>query len=261
MDILELRNVTKDFGGLRAINDVSFGAREGQIKAIIGPNGSGKTTLINLITGVFRQTSGLIYFRKKLIGGLKPHRISSLGIARTWQDLKIFGDMTAVENVMVGRHLKSRAGFLSCGINLPSVSKMEKEDFEKSMMVLEFLGLERFAAQKAKNLSYGNQKILEIGRALGTEPSLLLLDEPAAGLNPSESRNLSKTIEKMREGNLTIVLVEHVMELVMRVSDEVVVMNNGEKLVESLYSEIKNNPAVIKAYLGEEIDYARRKKH
>lgn len=250
--ILKVQNLQKYFGGLRAIDQLDFAVIQGKIKSIIGPNGAGKTTLFNLLTGIFPPTAGTLQFGGQILNGLKPHVIARLGIGRTFQNLELFGNMTVLENVMVGRHLRTNAGIFSAALRLPQMRQEEKEAKRQALAELEFMGLAEKAGFLATALPLGEQRLLEIARALATEPRLLLLDEPAAGLNMRETANLAETIYRIRERGITVLLVEHDMSLVMEVSDEVLVLNYGRKVAEGPPREIQRHPEVIAAYLGEE---------
>jgi len=254
--MLELQTVHKYFGGLHAVNDVSFRVAPGSIKAVIGPNGAGKTTLFNLIAGVLAPTSGSIRFRDREISGARPHRIAELGISRTFQNIKLFHGMSALENVMLGRHSRSRSGFLAGMFNLPHTWKEEKTIRDKSMALLEFLEIEGYADVDANSLAFGQQRAVEMARALATEPDLLLLDEPAAGLNIYETAEVARLIGRIRDMGITVLLVEHDMSLVMDISDEIVVLSFGEKVAEDQPEAIQSNPEVIKIYLGGDEDEA-----
>lgn len=250
--MLELQSVSKRFGGLRAVDDVSFQVREGIIKAVIGPNGAGKTTLFNLIAGNLTPTSGRILFQGREIQGLKPHRIAALGMSRTFQNINLFHGMTALESVMVGRHVRSRAGFFAGMFHLPSTWREEREIREKSMELLELLDIAEYADMEATSLAFGQQRAVEMARALATEPNLLLLDEPAAGLNIYETAEVARLITRIRDMGITVLLVEHDMSLVMDISDEIVVLSFGQKIAEDVPSAIQQNSEVIKIYLGED---------
>jgi len=254
--MLETINLVKSFGGLVALNHLNFGIRHGQIKSIIGPNGAGKTTLFNLICGIQPPSEGKIILGVESLNGLRPHNIARKGISRTFQNLRLFGDMSVLENIMVGCQCGAKHKFLSSAFKLPSSTKREKLMEKDSMEILSFLGIEPFAKDQASNLPFGYQKMIEIARALATKPKLLLLDEPASGLNDHERNQLSLLISKIRESGLTILLVEHNMDLVMKVSDEILVLNYGSKIAEGTPSEIQNNQDVIDAYLGEDFKYA-----
>lgn len=252
MKILEINNLTKSFGGVHAIDDVSFSVNKGEILALIGPNGAGKTTLFNLITGIYSPSCGTINFCDKEIDGLTSYQIAGMGIARTFQNLQIFNNMTVLENVMVGRHTKSKTGFLGAIFPIGHVQREEREIIDKSLDRLALVGLADKALEDASSLPYGQQKLLEIARAAALEPTLLLLDEPAAGLNSTETRELVDIIYQLRDRGVTILLVEHDMETVMEITDRLVVLNFGNKLAEGTPYEIQNNQEVITAYLGEE---------
>ncbi len=256
-EILRVENLQKSFGGIRAIDSLNFGISQGQVKSVIGPNGAGKTTLFNLITGIYLPSEGVLRFNGQVLNGLKPYRIARLGISRTFQNLQLFGNMTVLENVMVGRHSLTSAGLLSTGLRLSRMRREEKNIQEKALEELSFMGLETKAELEAVSLPLGEQKLLETARALATSPRLLLLDEPAAGLNIRETEKLSQTILKIRDRGITIILVEHDMSLVMEISDEILVLNYGSKIAEGPPREIQRNREVIAAYLGEEAGHAQ----
>jgi len=251
-EILAVAGLEKSFGGLRAIADLDLSVFPGRIQAVIGPNGAGKTTLFNLIAGVFPPTRGEFHFGGKKMNGLKPHEIARMGISRTFQNVELFAHMSVLENVMVGGHNRLRAGVFQAGFRLAGMRREERECRERALDELRFMGLEQKASLDALSLPLGEQKLLEIARALATEPKLLLLDEPAAGLNPRDTGRLSETVLRIRERGITILLVEHDMNLVMEISDVVSVLNYGRKIAEGKPREIQRNPEVIAAYLGEE---------
>jgi len=248
--LLELRDVTLKFGGLTALDTVSFGIRRGEILGLIGPNGAGKTTCFNAMTGVYRPTSGQVLLEDKPLGKASRHRITQRGIARTFQNIRLFGEMTALENVVVGADARHKTSVLGALLRLPRHHAEERQAVERAMALLEFVGIADRAADKAKNLPYGYQRRLEIARALATEPKLLCLDEPAAGFNPAEKEQLMGLIRKIRSDGYTVLLIEHDMRLVMGVTDRIVVLEFGKKIAEGLPSAIRENPAVIAAYLG-----------
>jgi branched-chain amino acid transport system ATP-binding protein len=250
--LLEVFDLEKRFGGLTAVNRVGFKLDPGRIKAIIGPNGAGKTTLYNVITGIFPPDGGKVRFRNREITGWKPHLIAALGIARTFQIIKIFGAMTVLENVMVGCHLKSKTKILGAAFRLAPVWREEKRVREKASHFLNEVGLSGRAPDLARNLPLGQQRLLEIGRALASEPRLILLDEPASGLSGTEIRKLARLIYQIRDSGITVLLVEHDMSLVMDISDEVLVLDYGRKIAEGPPRAVQNDERVIAAYLGEE---------
>ncbi|MCW2722909.1 ABC transporter ATP-binding protein [Pseudonocardia sp.] len=248
--LLSLQDVTMRFGGLVALDSVSFDIRRGEILGLIGPNGAGKTTCFNAMTGVYRPTSGSVRLEGKPLGRQQRYQITRLGIARTFQNIRLFGEMTALENVVVGADARHRTSVVGALLRLPRHHREEREAVERAMALLEFVGIADRAADKARNLPYGYQRRLEIARALATEPKLLCLDEPAAGFNPAEKDNLMGLIRKIRDDGYTVLLIEHDMRLVMGVTDRIVVLEFGKKIAEGLPMEIRDNPAVVAAYLG-----------
>ncbi len=255
MGFLDIQYLCRSFGGLKAVNDVSFSLKPGQIKAVIGPNGAGKTTLFNLVSGSLKPDSGEVFFGDKPIHGMEPHQIASLGIARTFQNIKLFPQMTVLENVMVGRHIRSRSGFLSAMFRMPWTVREERSLCEHAMEFLEFFGLQDMAGIEAGSIAFGKQRTVEFARALAMDPTLLLLDEPAAGLNIHETTELAAQIASIRDRGITVLLIEHDMSLVMDISDEITVLSSGKKIAEGIPADIQKNTEVIKVYLGE--DYAQ----
>ncbi|UCD47888.1 MAG: ABC transporter ATP-binding protein [Deltaproteobacteria bacterium] len=251
MTLLSIRDVSRRFGGIQAVDNVSFDVPHGAITAVIGPNGAGKTTLFHLISGFLRPDRGSVVFGGAEILGLMPHQIAAKGMARTFQQTRLFPKMTVLENILVGRHLHSRGGFVACMLHLPFTRREERAVREAGREILEFLGLSGQADAEAVRLSYGQQRMVELGRALACEPRVLLLDEPAAGLNMRETAEMGRLISRIRERNVTILLVEHDMSLVMDISDEIVVLSYGQKIAEDVPSAIQRDPEVIRIYLGE----------
>ena len=251
MAFLEVSNLSRHFGGLKAVNDVSFQVEEGSIKAVIGPNGAGKTTLFNLISCALAPTSGRVCFNGHDLRGKKPHQVAALGLGRTFQNIEMFASMTALENVMVGRHIRSRSGFFSSMLKMPWTRPEERQIRLRSMELLDLLGVADCADTEAGSLAFGQQRAVEFARTLAMEPKLLLLDEPAAGLNIYETAEVGRLITKISDLGSTVLLVEHDMSLVMDISDEIVVLSFGETIAEGLPHDIRNDPEVIKVYLGE----------
>ncbi len=249
---LELSGVTKHFGGITAVRDVGFEVGEGSIVALIGPNGAGKTTIFNLITGTLKPDNGMIRLKGKDIAGLQQHQTASTGITRTFQNLQLFNSMTVLENVMAGAYLRGKKGFIRSIFSLPEKCREERRVRELSNQLLEEIGLAQEAGSTAANLPFGQQRLLEIARALASEPKVLLLDEPAAGLNVAESEVLTAYLKKLRNKGTTMILIEHDMETVMEAADKIVVLNFGEVIAEGTPAEIQVNREVIKAYLGED---------
>nr|WP_106780406.1 ABC transporter ATP-binding protein [Lysinibacillus timonensis] len=252
--VLEVKNITKNFGGISALKDVSFSIKKGDIFGLIGPNGAGKTTMFNMITNIFEPTSGDIIFQDKNITRLKPHKITEQGICRTYQNIRLFSQMSTLENVMVGGHSQSHSGVFSSVFRTKAQRNEEQLLKEKAEELLDLVGLLQHKETIAENLSYGQQRRLEIARALASNPSLLLLDEPAAGMNENETDSLYDLIKLVQSRGITVLIIEHDMPLVMKLCDRIAVLNFGEKLAEGTPEEIQNNDAVIEAYLGKEED-------
>lgn len=253
--VLDIKSLTMSFGGLKAVDKVDLDVREGEIVALIGPNGAGKTTFFNCITGIYPPVRGDIELirpghRPVRLNGMKPNRITSLGMARTFQNIRLFQNMTALENIMVGRHCRTHAGVLGAVFRGPRTRREERDIVSSSYTLLHNVGLGDFVNEHAKNLPYGAQRRLEIARALATEPFLLLLDEPAAGMNPLETEKLMELIKTIRKSGVSILLIEHDMKLIMKISDRILVLDHGLKIAEGNPDQIRSNQSVIEAYLG-----------
>lgn len=251
--ILEVRDITRRFGGLVAVNKVSFTVQKNEIFGLIGPNGAGKTTLFNLITGLMPPSSGQLIYDGAEITKLRPHQIAAKGIARTFQNLRLFGDLSALENVAIAHHIHNKTGVIPGVLGLPSAAAKEQQTFSKALELLDLVGLAQRAEEKAGNFAYGDQRRLEIARALALQPKILLLDEPAAGMNPNEKSALSDLIRQIRDSfNLTVLLIEHHVPLVMGLCDRIAVLDFGQLIALGEPEKVKNDPAVIEAYLGDE---------
>ena len=250
MSTLSVERLSKKFGGVHAVEDLSFKVAAGTVHSIIGPNGAGKTTLLNLLTGVYVPSAGRITFDDRELTGAPTHAFAEAGIGRTFQNLQIFFNMSALENVMTGRHLRERCGLLSALLHTPRLARAERDCRKKALDLLHFLGLADYAEARADAMPYGALKRLEIARALAGEPQMLLLDEPAAGLNPTEALEIAALIKQLAGAGTTVVLVEHNMHLVMGVSDHILVLDYGRRLSEGTAEEVRNDPRVIEAYLG-----------
>lgn len=259
MSLLELENVTVCFGGLTAVQTLNLKVNQGEIMALIGPNGAGKTTVFNLITSIYRPTEGAIKFDGKLISNSSTHQIAEMGINRTFQTIRLFSELTVLDNVRIGAHIRGKAGLVSALTRRPKMRKEEKRLTEMAEVALGFMGLADKRREMARNLSYGEQRRLEIARALVSKPKIILLDEPAAGTNPKEKVVLMNLIQEIRNTGVTIFLVEHDMKLIMGVSERIAVIDYGKKIAEGSPEEIRNNPAVIEAYLGSGHFKSRRK--
>lgn len=250
--MLEVGGIRQVFGGVTALDDVSFTVNQGDITGVIGPNGAGKTTLFNIITGIYTRTAGTVTFNGREISDLPAEHLARLGMVRTFQNIELFSQMTVLENVMVGLHTRSKCGMLACALRMPWALAEERQIHSEAMKWLEFTGIAELASVEAGNLPFGKGRLLELARAMACQPKILLMDEPAAGLNSQETVGLARLVRAIRDTGVTVVLVEHDMELVMDICDRIIVLNLGKKLAEGTPREIQENSEVIAAYLGEE---------